>query len=175
MKFLSTIHRPTNLSSRHLKNVGSLVLGCLLALGCGKDEDSPSFFPEPMEVRIVVQDSEGGNILDPLIDGNISQNEISATFQGRTYPRDKSDRATLSLRTITDESNDPVLLFGEIHATMPLDGEPLVLDWGDGTSTEISLYNSWKWSIDNSPVLERHLIYDSKDWVDLPNIVVVKK
>ena len=149
-----------------------------LGVGCAKEKGPELWDMEtvPLEVKIAVIDEGGNNILDPTKASKISSNVIKATFKGRTYERDKAAVAGISLSTVVDENKVPaILVFGQISGAQKLEDEPLTIDWGDGTETTITLYNTFTWVENASPKFERHIFYDGKDWTDKPFVQVMKK
>lgn len=138
-----------------------------LLMGCQEKIQTSSWAEEPIpiEIKISVSDTEGNNMLDPTKVSNISSNVITASFLGNSYLRDSAPKNGISLWTVNSEDNKPhVLVFGQISGGKNLENEPLVIDWGDGTSDTITIYNKYTWSIDKAPVLERHIIHNGKDY-----------
>ena len=161
---------------RYLTYAFGAILCVLLLWGCdGKEYASWVDEPLPIEIRITVSDNDGNNMLDPTKASNISANEISASFLGTTYLRDSSPKNGISLWTMKDDDDKPhVLVFGQISGSRSLENIPLVIDWGDGTSDTITIYNKYSWSMDKAPVLERHIIYDGQDYYGKPSVQVTR-
>ena len=162
---------------KRILKITAVMLSTLLLWGCEEKISTSSWgeMPIPIEIRIAVSDKEGNNMLDPTKASNISSNEISASFLGGTYLRDASPKNGISLWTVKDNNDNPhVLVFGNIPGATNLDSVPLVIDWGDGTSDTITIYNKYTWSMDKAPVLERHIIHDGKDYYGKPNVQVTR-
>ena len=151
----------------HFARILSLILSAAFLSGCG-EKVSTSYWgeePIPIEIKISVSDTHGNNMLDPTKTSNLSANQISAEFMGNVYMRDSAPKNGISLWTIVDEEDKPhILVFGQIPGSKALDSEPLVIDWGDGSHDTITIYNKYSWSIDHAPSLERHIVYNGKDY-----------
>jgi len=114
-----------------------------------------------------VVDSEGNNLLDSVVAGNILDNDINVTYREKVYNKTVEQplyyvkpQATyvlpLALRLEPYIWEDPTvyLTFGEFapdHFNSDLDedgwhGETFTIDWGDGTQDEVKfdLYLTWK-------------------------------
>lgn len=162
--------------NRSLSYIFGTILCVLILWGCeSKEYTSWVDGPLPIEVRITVSDNDGNNMLDPTKTSNISSNVISAAFLGSTYLRDSSPKNGISLWTMKDANDEPhVLVFGQISGSRTLENIPLVIDWGDGTSDTITIYNKYSWSMDKAPVLERHIIYDGQDYYGKQSVQVTR-
>jgi hypothetical protein len=109
----------------------------------------------PFALEIYVRNSAGKNLLNPSVSGNITNNKISITYQGKTYQKDStvtgggnkttSDGSTtynfFGLQTAVNSAGEKYLAFGEIDASVSVTKETLVIDWGDGTKDEIAYTN----------------------------------
>ena len=45
--------------------------------------------------------------------------------------------------------------FGELDGAADFDNEDLVINWGDGTSDTVTVFNKFKWNADGSPSITR--------------------
>ncbi len=141
---------------------------CLFAVSCSvMGSDSLSDI-SPIVLQIYLSDKDGANLLDPEQEDNpVQVRGISATFQGRTFSVSGADGGDIdtrgvtyypeytSLRLVTDFYGNYMLLFGAIDGQEELDNEDFVLNWGDGTSDVITIFNNFRWKSNGSPSITR--------------------
>ncbi|HIZ85829.1 MAG TPA: hypothetical protein IAC04_05010 [Candidatus Coprenecus stercoravium] len=109
----------------------------------------------PVNIEVMVQDADGNDLLNPETEGNISDNNIKAIFEGGTYERDV-DVATKDILVVfhgllTDQYDSGeyagryYLKFGEFARNHNYEKE-FVLDWGDGIKRDtVSFTQSCEW------------------------------
>jgi hypothetical protein len=108
------------------------------------------------DVVFFIRNAAGENLLDPNVEGNILDNEITVEYDDQIYGLNGAGtRANkdvwygLRVEPYSDVLDDtPVLKFGEFRTSTHSDfrGEAFTLNWGDGTSDEVKfdLYVTWK-------------------------------
>lgn len=141
---------------------------CLLAASCSVMGSDYLSDISPIVLQIYLSDEDGANLLDPeLKDNPVHVKDISATFRGRTFSVGAADGGDIDtrgvtfypeqtgLRLVTDFYGNYMLLFGAIDGQENLDNEDLVLNWGDGTSDVITIFNNFRWKSNGSPSITR--------------------
>lgn len=140
----------------------------MLALfsGCSEETDTSDYewpicdFVNPSVCFFVSDARTGENLLDPDVVGTILGQPIAVTYDGKRYEVAEDAAAVpmtrvnpprpLALRLEGMGEFDRVkgyhLAFGEFDPAENLRGESFVIDWGDGTSTQVEfdLYVTWK-------------------------------
>ena len=109
----------------------------------------------PINFIIAVQDAEGNDLLNPLTEGHILEQDIKAIYQGKEYKLNEQVAQTRDylailrgLQAFMTEDGRYMLFFGELDGTDTYDNETLTLDWGDGTTDVITFSSRLTW---NSP------------------------
>lgn len=105
------------------------------------------------DICIVVTNAVGENLLDPDVEGNILDSDITVEYNGETYAlTDKNTRASkpvwhgLRIEKFDYGDDRPTLKFGEFDTSVGQRGETFTVNWGDGTSNDVAfdLYATWK-------------------------------
>lgn len=148
------------------------VCAVLLGTGCSdeKEENGPEQgmvwdFITP-SVAFRVENALGDNLFDSATEGNWLEREIHAEFRGRRYPMKNLTRETMPrelmlrleyARSQWEIPGETVLLtFGEFEVYDTMEGEPLTIYWGDGTSDVVKIYLRLRWE-KHDPVVDREL------------------
>ena len=129
----------------------------------------------PIVLRVYLVDSDGTDLLDPANAGNgIDMSGITAEFQGKTYvlsdkeqgAREVGTKAYMPYFSGLNLESDPygrwMLSFGELDGEENFDNEDFTINWGDGTSTVITIFNKFKWKTSGSPSITRRFYVDGK-------------
>ncbi len=117
----------------------------------------------PIVVSVTVADKAGNDLLDSAATKTVLKNKISLLFKGKQYPlksyaewlkeKHKADgdfhlsaykpvmQGFLLCNGKNFNTKSNFLSFGEIDGAETLKNEKMVIDWGDGTRDEITLYN----------------------------------
>lgn len=118
----------------------SAVVAGILFTSCKKDVlywDVP-----PLILYICVTDENGNNLLDPEVEGNITNEEITAIYGGKTFFKDvPSEKPKLKyylasfrgLYTDWRKELGVCLCFGEFFGDVNYDNEEVTIVWSDGT------------------------------------------
>jgi hypothetical protein len=116
----------------------------LMFAACGMIWD----FNNP-DICFFVKNAAGENLLDPNVEGNILDNEITVDYDGNIYGLDRiRTRETIAvwyglrIEPLNNIDDTPVLKFGEFFTQHRRDersyqGETLTINWGDGTNDEV--------------------------------------
>ena len=118
----------------------------------------------PINFYITVQDVEGNDLLSPTTEGNILEQDIKATYQGKEYklnelavPNTKAYLATLyGLHAVETKEGRCFLYFGELQGEDTYEDETITLDWGDGTTDVITFSSRLTWNSPEDPEFDRH-------------------
>ena len=159
-----------------IKNGFQIVLGLILILAitaCGdndnEDDDTIWDFANT-SILIKVQSSLGADLLNPQLQGNITDNAIKAIYQNKEYIKD-ADKSLAQTRfnmprwsglsTYTKDGKY-YLSFGEFSPTKNYKNEPFIIYWGDGTSDTISFdfYITWE---KKKPTVHRAVYLNGKE------------
>ena len=139
-----------------------------------KEEDDRIWDFAKYDAEFVVKDADGRNLLDPATSGNILDNEIKVSYEGETYDlcigkencfihkhltRDLPAfwyglRICEECRKYHEEKS--VMMFGEFSPTDNHRSKTFTINWGDGSSDEITfdLYITWK---KNDPTVHKNI------------------
>lgn len=166
-----------------------LTMTALLAAGCGEDRDdgdgpAPDTIWDfsPALVRIYVTDPSGReNLLDPDAGHSIADLPIAAVYDGKRYELDRetlvfgpeaTDGAEAQTRALParfyglclryNYRDNWHLVFGEFGGGLSYKGESFVIEWGDGTETQIAFdfYTTWK---NHLPTTHYRIYVDGED------------
>ncbi len=121
------------------------------------------------DLKFYVKDAEGNNLLDKTVEGNIANEEITLTYQGKTYAKDGGNNPVTrdssgwfyGLATMKDSNGQPYLSFGELDSTTKFVDEPIVITWGDGSTEEILMSQRLYWNYVD-PIIERTFILNGE-------------
>ena len=129
----------------------------------GGGGDTPIWDFYPICFYFDVQDAEGNNLLSPLTEGNILNQDIKAIYRGKEYGLNEpmaDTKAYLAriygLRTLETEDGHCQLWFGELQGDGTYENETLTLDWGDGTTDVITFSSRLTWKSPEDPEFDRH-------------------
>ena len=112
----------------------------------------------PITLEIFVKDAEGNNLLD--YDWLLGKN-VTATFKGETY--DLQTKETKAYMPhfygfkVTARDLGMYLYFGELAGTGALNDD-FVINWGDGSSDVITIYNDCKTKLNGAYDIKRHYL-----------------
>lgn len=138
----------------------------------------------PVDIAVMVQDAEGNDLLNPEIPGNLSDNDITAVFEGNTYELDV-DAATKAILVtfhglLTDQYDSGIyagryyLKFGEFARDENYTKE-FVLDWGDGSKRDtVTFTQSCVWQ-GNMPDTATEISLNGSEPVDGCTVTIVKE
>lgn len=130
----------------------------------------------PIVPMIYLSDEDGNNLLDPdNVTSGFDVTLITAEFEGKTYsvvesgehaevqPETRAYFPIFSgLRLCTDSYGKWLLSFGELDGQEDMDNEDLVISWGDGTSSTITIFNRFRWKANGAPSITRRFYVDGK-------------
>ncbi|MBP5498430.1 MAG: hypothetical protein J6X81_03565 [Muribaculaceae bacterium] len=137
----------------------------LLFVSCGDEPNDVDYDYSPMGVYLFVTDADGNDLLNPETAGNILGNEITIKYRNEVYPLhlesknpvlcsplQKAPRRKYYLAMLygaylekIERTGEYYICFGEIAGEERLDMEEVIVEWGDGTSDKITLYNLLEW------------------------------
>lgn len=153
----------------------SIFLGLPLALfALTACEDEPEEFLiwdfTCYSMEMEVSDEAGNDLLDPANADNILGDSIRVLYNGEIYSLDTASITTrfnmpqpLALRYYQDyDTHKYRLAFGEFTPEDDFKNESFTLDWGDGTTDEISFdcYITWK---DQDPTVHKKLFLNGEE------------
>lgn len=160
---------------------GSLLLAAAGCLDSCSETSDVVWDIAPIVPKIYLNDADGRNLLDPAVGEGVDISGVSATFREETYyvTCGEDTKAYLpvfiGLVLKQDFKGNYCLEFGELDGTEDFSNESLAIDWGDGSSTVITIYNRFRWKNNGSPAISRHFLLDgvrTKD--EVPVFYVVK-
>lgn len=137
---------------------------------CSKEEDI-IWDIQPLFFQVEVVDQLGNNLMDPAHEKNLLNSGITATFMGKTYELHAVDdtpqtRAYLpifyGLVYQQDYTGKYILFFGELDGTKSYKNETLVIDWKDGTTSELKVDYRFKWK-GNKPKIKEKIWYKGEE------------
>ena len=173
--FVKMTHKPIN--SFFFVNLLLAAAGCLASCS----ETSAIWDIAPITPKIYLYDADGSNLLDPACAGGVDISGVTAAFKGETYYVTCGEDTKaympvfIGLVLKQDFKGNYCLEFGELDGTEDFANETLAVDWGDGMSTEITIFNRFRWKNNGSPSISRHFLLDgvrTKD--EVPVFYVVK-
>ncbi|MDR0907837.1 MAG: hypothetical protein LBM63_04445 [Rikenellaceae bacterium] len=111
---------------------------------CDIQDDRIWDFNNP-NVCFFVKNAAGENLLDPNVEGNILDNEITVDYNGQVFGMDSVQTRALPpvwyglrVEPYSDVlDGTPVLKFGEFSPVEDYHGETFTINWGDDTSDEV--------------------------------------
>ena len=124
-----------------------------------------------LDINMFVKNAAGENLLDPDVEGNILDNDISVEYDGEVWPLEApgTTRATepaewkgLRIEPYTLGDASPVLKLGEFDPTYEFRGETFTIDWGDGSMSCVT-FDCYVTHGEISPVTGK--IVSSDEWV----------
>lgn len=130
--------------------IASLLLGfSALVTSCDKDDEptkEAGLKYTVMDLKIYVLNEQGQNLLDPSVEHNIRSQEITATFNGKTYYLNEggddvfTNNKALSLgMLLIDGSSIFQLGFDGFIFKGGFSKEEVIINWGDGTEDILNL------------------------------------
>ena len=112
----------------------------------------------PITLEIFVKDAEGNNLLD--YDWLLGKN-VTATFKGETYDLQTEETKAYMPHfygfKVTARDLGMYLYFGELAGTEALNDD-FVINWGDGSSDVITIYNDCKTKLNGAYDIKRHYV-----------------
>ena len=112
----------------------------------------------PITLEIFVKDAEGNNLLD--YDWLLGKN-VTATFKGETYDLQTEETKAYMPHfygfKVTARDLGMYLYFGELAGTEALNDD-FVINWGDGSSDVITIYNDCKTKLNGAYDIKRHFV-----------------
>ena len=128
----------------------SLNLSCFMAC---QNSDPKVWDIYPTIILISVEDSQGNDMLNTSIEGNIANSGIRAIYKERIFEKDSIvydiSRAYMArLRGLQTDSlinGKYVLSFGEFNGDDNFKNEKIVIDWNDGTQDTIAFDSKFSW------------------------------
>ena len=131
-----------------------LAIFIVLAFTACDDSDDNAYIVDfyPIDVYIHVTDAKGANLLDPTVPNNILDNGIQMIYNNERYDLDKEfdplqpiTRYYLpyfyGLSLIKNMKNILLLYIGEFDGAEDCVKRSFVIEWGDGTKSEIAYSN----------------------------------
>lgn len=164
----------------NMKRIFNILTAAVLVMSCSVVNSDMVYDIAPIVAYIYLEDSDGQNMLDPNTrEDSFDISQISAEFRGKTYAVDMSrfneTGAWISTKAYmpqfsglmlqVDRYGKWMISFGELDGTEDIDNENLVINWGDGSSNTITIFNNFRWKWDGSPVITRRFYVDGKKQV----------
>ena len=112
----------------------------------------------PVTIEIYVKDADGNNLLEQnwLLGKN-----VTATFKGETYDLQTEETRAYMPHfygfKVTARDLGMYLYFGELAGTEALNDD-FVINWGDGSSDVITIYNDCKAKMNGAYDIKRHFV-----------------
>lgn len=137
-------------------------------------------------IRVLVTDASGNNLLDPKTPHNLLKEEIKVIYRGKEFKRMNANQpetrfnmpAPLALRTRLytlsgDSDKQFMLVFGEFSPSGYHD-ESFTIHWADGTEDTIKfdLYITWESKNDLDVHFTSYL--NGKEWTSNKPITIVR-
>lgn len=103
----------------------------------------------PFDINMIIEDADGNNLLNPEFEGNIID-EMTITYNDETYKIDntKEKIATRALpsefyglRHLCSDNGRHFITFGNFVGEHNYKEEKITINWGDGTSDEVTFTN----------------------------------
>ena len=161
----------------NMKRIFNILTAAVLVMSCSVENSDMVYDIAPIVSYIYLEDSDGHNMLDPdAREESFDISQISAEFRGQTYAVDMSrfneTGAWISTKAYmpqfsglmlqVDRYGKWMISFGELDGTENIANENLVINWGDGSSNTITIFNNFRWKWDGSPVITRRFYVDGK-------------
>ena len=116
----------------------------------------------PVTLEIFVKDAQGNNLLDTeWLEGK----NITATFKGETYELNREEIPTKAYMPhfygfkVSCRDLGTFMYFGELNGIYDLN-DKFVIDWGDGTSDTIVIYNECRTTMNGGYDIKRYYFVD---------------
>lgn len=106
----------------------------------------------PFDINIIIENSNGNNLLDPEYEGNIIDN-LTLTYNDEVYKIDTEDfdistRALPSifhgLRLLRDDNGRHFITFGNFDGETDFNNEKISISYGKGKNDEVTFTNKVK-------------------------------
>lgn len=103
----------------------------------------------PFDINMIIEDADGNNLLNPEFEGNIID-QMTLTYNDETYKIDntKENIATRALpsefyglRHFCCDNGRHFITFGNFVGEHNYKEEKITINWGDGTSDEVTFTN----------------------------------
>lgn len=160
--------------------VVSLIL-LLSSVSCKKYEGEIIWDFYPTRIEMLVTDKDGNNLLDEKFAGNILSTDITMEYNGKIYKRlddcgfsfpdnpETKDIGPVDFCGLqTDKTGEQVLLvIGYFKRNQTLERQNFIINWGDGTKTEIGYSQDFWWEYNrkkkrDEPQSESHYWLDGQ-------------
>lgn len=167
----------------HTLSLLFISLLCLAGFTACDNSDDMIWDFTPIVLYISVQDTQGNDLLNPEIPGNIAKQGIKAIYKEKTYikdapiPQTKAYMAILTgLQTKKNKEGKYFLAFGEFNGDQTFENEKVVINWNDGTQDVITFSSKLTWKSRNKPVFNRKFSLNGKDnGLDTGGFTIIKK
>lgn len=171
---------------RKLRNILLLTLTCLPVLSCSVLGSEMVYDIAGITLRIYRSDADGNDSLNPDVNSEgFDPSKVTVVWEGKTYRMEEPEDSGVSpmayyptfygLKLSTDNFGKWHFWFGELSGEDAIDNEDLIIDWGDGTSDTITVYNRLKWKANGKPsITRRFYINGEKQNSDIPVFKFVK-
>ncbi|MBQ5727120.1 MAG: hypothetical protein IIV58_06630 [Alistipes sp.] len=139
----------------------------------GNGEDDPSYNDwlvdyNPIQFVIMVCDAEGNDLLNSSTPNALSLADIKMLYNGEIYTLNNEEVATRAymptfygLKLVGSEVRRE-LWIGEFAGDEFFDNIDITIDWGDGTSNTITLYNKIVAPFDGETHIDRRFYLDGE-------------
>ena len=159
----------------NMKRIFNILTAAVLVMSCSVVNSDMVYDIAPIVSYIYLEDSDGQNMLDPNTrEESFDISQISAEFRGVTYAVDMScfNEAGTGISTKAympqfsglmlqvDRYGKWMISFGELDGMENIDNENLVINWGDGTTNTITIFNHFRWKVNGSPAITRRFYVD---------------
>jgi len=120
-------------------------------------------------INFIVTDSKGNDLLDPDYTGNILKNNITITYNDKTFKSNDIElrylpAEPLAIRKIYSEFlKKNLLAFGEFTPVENFKNETFTINWGDGTIDVVKFDLYIEWPNIYTPVINQKLYLNEKE------------
>lgn len=157
-----------------------MLMSIVFFSGCKEDGGDAVWDIYPVVYSISIVDTNGNDLLNPATPGALDYSKIKAVYKNKDYSCQKQEAITstkaylpqfygLQLR---QDKGRFMLDFGELEGAESYKNETIRLDYGDGSSDEISFNRSFKWNKQNEPVISQKWFLNGREVDDYPIRIV---
>lgn len=158
-----------------------MLMSIVLLSGCKRECGDVIWDINPVVYSISIVDANGNDLLNPATAGALDYSKLKAVYKNKDYSCQKQEAITstkaylpqfygLQLR---QDKGTFMLDFGELDGAASYKNETIRLDYGDGSSDEISFNRDFKWNKQNEPVISQKWFVNGEE-VDDYLIRIVK-
>ncbi|MGL4333105.1 MAG: hypothetical protein ACRCZQ_11060 [Bacteroidales bacterium] len=151
-----------------------LFMSIVLFSGCKEDEGDVVWDVYPVVYCMSVTDADGNDLLNPATPDALDYTKIKAVYKNKDYSCQipegmASTKAYLPQfygLQLRQEKGKFILYFGELEGAESYRNETIILDYGDGSSDEISFNRDFKWNKGKEPLISQKWFLNGKEVSD---------